>query len=82
MARELCKRIASTFVLDEQHVALLTDACLLRQRAEQARQQINVEGIIIPDDKGRPMQNPPCVVEQQSLALSARLRKQLDLGEE
>jgi hypothetical protein len=80
-ARELFKRIASPFVLDEQPVALLTDAGLLRQRAEQARQQIDVAGIGISDDKGRPMHNPPCVVERQSLALSARLLTPLDLGE-
>jgi hypothetical protein len=49
-ARELFKRIASPFVLDEQPVALLTDAGLLRQRAEQARQQV----VWIGEDHDRP----------------------------
>jgi len=78
----LFRSIAHAYMLGEQHVALLTDACLLRERAEQARKQIDRDGIVITDEKNRPIQNPACVVERQSLALSARLLKQIDLPEE
>ena len=76
-----CK-IMTSWVLDAHHVKILDHAATCLDRAEAARQIVVEKGSIVLDRYGSPKENPACKAERDSMALFARLIRELglDLG--
>jgi phage terminase small subunit len=66
-------------VLDEHHVRLLTLACEAWDRCQQARESLDVEGLVFEDRFGAPHARPEIAIERDSRLAFARLVRELDL---
>lgn len=73
--------VTTTFVLDDDGLALLLQACTMLDRAEAAAATIAVEGLTQRDRFGQLKPHPCVEVERQSRLAFARLRRELNLSD-
>ena len=73
------KSVVNRYNLTEEHIRLLTLAAEARDRAEQAREILAVEGIQRPDRFGIKQTHPCVSIERDSRISYARLMRELNL---
>jgi P27 family predicted phage terminase small subunit len=77
--RRWWEHVNSAYVLSDHHKLLLTHAAESWDRANQARRQIDEEGITTADRFDQVKAHPAIAIERDSRAAFARLIRQLDL---
>lgn len=82
MAKAWWREIASNWRLDAHHLAILSHAATCMDRAEVARKIILEKGAFVPDRYGAQKENPAIKAERDSMALFARLVRELGLDPE
>lgn len=75
-------QVNEDYRLEDEHRLLLTAAAEAHDRADQARRQIDVEGMTTTDRFGQVKPHPLLAVERDSRSAFARLVRQLDLEAE
>jgi P27 family predicted phage terminase small subunit len=76
------RSVVKDFVLEEHHLRLLTLACRAWDRAEQARQLIEAEGLTTRDRYGTAKAHPAVAIERDCRTQFARMVRELDLDTE
>jgi P27 family predicted phage terminase small subunit len=71
--------VVSGYVLAEHHERLLTAAGESWDRAQQAREIVSTEGMVISDRFGQPKEHPAVRIERDCKALFAKLIRELAL---
>lgn len=77
-SRRLFASVTTDYELEPWHVSVLTEALQSRDRAEQARRQLDTEGLTVEGRFG-PRPHPLLATERDHRAAFARLIKQLGL---
>jgi hypothetical protein len=81
--RALWRAVQVDFGVDDAGgLALLTAACEARDRAEGAREQIAIDGMMFRDSKGNPRPHPLLAVERDARAATVSALKALQLDAE
>jgi len=73
------RAIVGAFELEAHHLKVLQAAAEAWDRAQEAREAVTAEGILVKDRWGQLKANPACNVERDQRALFGRLVAQLDL---
>lgn len=81
-SRALFRTIVREYVLEDWHVRLLTEALGSLDRAEQARRQLDIDGLTTTTRLGELKAHPLILVERDARNTFARLMKQLGLDVE
>jgi P27 family predicted phage terminase small subunit len=76
------RAVCRDYVLEEHHVRLLTMACRAWDRAEQARELLDTEGLTTRDRYGGARAHPAVMIERDCRTQFARLVRELDLDTE
>lgn len=76
------REVMDEFVLESHHLRLLFAAASAWDRAEEAREAIDAEGMTYEDRFGQPRLRPEAQVERDSRLAFAKLVKQLELDVE
>jgi len=76
------RRVVAGYDLDEHHVRLLTLAGEAFDRASEARELVEAEGIVFSNRFGELRAHPAVAIERDSRIGFARLVRQLDLADE
>lgn len=71
--------VCSEWTLEEHHVRLLTLAASAWDRAEQAREVIDRDGLVVQTRYSGPKRHPCIAIESESRIAFARLLRELDL---
>ncbi len=79
--RRFFSEIVRSWDLETHHLRLLSLLCEAFDRCEQARVQIEKEGLTVPGRFG-PRTHPACAIERDSRLAAARLLRELDLDQE
>ena len=74
--------VAADFELDPHHIRLLTLASESWDRGQQAREALEVAGIVFADRFGQPKARPEVAIERDSRIAFARLLRELGLDAE
>jgi phage terminase small subunit len=75
------RSIVSGWDLDVHHLRLLERAARTWDRVEQARKELDAEGLIVEDRFGQPKEHPAAKAERDYSILFARLVRELALDE-
>src|SRR5580765_7344158 len=75
------RSVISAYTLEEHHVRLLTAACILWDRAMEARAALAANGTVYTDRFNAPRPRPELVIERDSLAGFRAMVKQLGLDD-
>jgi P27 family predicted phage terminase small subunit len=81
-ARQWWETTVEAYVLQEHHVRLLQLACEAWDRSQEARAQLEREGLTIPGREGGIRPHPCVAIERDSRLAVARLVRELDLDVE
>ena len=81
-SRAWWSQIAETFVLDTQHLRLLTLCCEAWERTQEARERLTEDGSYFTDRFGQVRPHPAVTVERESARTFARLLRELCLDDE
>lgn len=73
------EQVNNDYTLEDEHRLILTAAAEAHDRADQARQVIDAEGLTVTDRFGQVKAHPLLAVERDSRSAFARLVRQLDL---
>ena len=76
------RSVMRDFVLEPHHVRLLTGAAEAWDRAQQARQLLDRDGLCIPGREGGLRAHPAAAIERDSRIAFARMLRELDLDTE
>jgi len=80
-AKELYEFVVKNFKLEPNHLNLLYLCCQARTRAEQARVEIDRNGLTTTDKYNRIVARPETLIEKNSMNTFARLLRELNLSE-
>jgi phage terminase small subunit len=83
-SKAIFRAVVDDYALErEPHaVAILRQACEAIDRAEQARRRIEQDGAYLPDRFGQLKPHPALAVERDAKTLTARLLRELSLGDQ
>jgi len=81
-ARKIYKSIVENYKLEERHLAVLTKALEAYDRADQAKQILDEQGLTFINRAGNPQPRPEVAIERDSRLAFARLLKDLGLDYE
>jgi P27 family predicted phage terminase small subunit len=81
-AKQWWQATVETYVLQEHHLRLLQLACEAWDRAQEARTQIDREGLTVPGREGGVRPHPAVAIERDARLAVARLVRELDLDVE
>lgn len=73
------RRVCDDFALEEHHVRLLTGACEAWDRAAQAREILDAEGIVYRDKWNQAKAHPAVVIERDQKRLFCKMIEQLGI---
>jgi hypothetical protein len=74
--------IAREYALEEHHLRLLIAAAEARDRAQEARALLDVEGLVYHDRFGAPRAHPAAAIERDNRMVFARPVRELGLDDE
>jgi P27 family predicted phage terminase small subunit len=77
--RRLWRSVVETWHLDRRQLEVLRSACEASDRAEQARVQLDSEGLTVSDRYGQIKPHPAASIETSNRSLVARLLRELQL---
>src|SRR5262245_48013751 len=75
------KSVLSDYQLEQHHILLLTKACEAHDRADQASEILNKQGLTYTDRFGQPCARPECGIERDSRISFVRIVRELNLSE-
>lgn len=81
-SRELWGYYAEHYQFERHQLEILTDALRARDRAWQAKQQLDAEGLTIQDRFGKPKKHPCVDIEKEYIKLHSNLMMSLGLDYE
>jgi P27 family predicted phage terminase small subunit len=81
-ARQWWETTVETYVLQEHHLRLLQLACEAWDRAQEARERLNREGLTVQGAEGGLKAHPAVGIERDARLAVARLVRELDLDTE
>jgi P27 family predicted phage terminase small subunit len=81
-ARQWWETTVEAYVLHEHHLRLLQLACEAWDRAQEARERLNREGLIVQGAEGGLKAHPAVGIERDARLAVARLVRELDLDTE
>jgi P27 family predicted phage terminase small subunit len=81
-AQQWWRTVVDRYRLEEHHLRLLQLACEAWDRSQQAREQIEEEGLTVPGREGGMRPHPAVAIERDSRLAVARLIRELDLDTE
>jgi len=80
-AKAWWRSVDAGYLLEDHHVRLLSEAASAWDRAQQARELVDADGLVTVDRFGQSKPHPAVTIERDARVLFARLMRELNLDD-